>query len=87
VKKKKTHPLILPDDLPHTVAFVKWAQKHKLPVRRTSPFQYKIGPWNYYPTKQTFNSDDKPEVKLKGFGLLKQHVLDWRDNCVSLDDD
>lgn len=86
MKKRKSLPLRLPGDSVHHIAFVSWAQKQTLPIERPSPYQYKIGPWNYYPTRQTFNSDHEPSAKLNGFALFKEKVLKWRDFQVDLDD-
>jgi len=79
-RKNKTGPLRRPDDTPHTHEVIDWALGQRLPVWRPASSHLKIGPWNYYPTKRTFNSDVAVRVKLVGFEEFQRAVLKWLAN-------
>ena len=78
-KKRKTEegPLRRPDDYQHTLEVIAWAESERLPMRRPGPHHLKIGPWNYYPTKRTFNSDTAVKVTSHGFEEFKLAVRRW----------
>lgn len=78
MKIKPTLPLRRDDDLPQTLEAITWAEKHDLPIRRPSPYHLKIGPWNYYPTRMTFNTDLLPAQMRAGFLAFTEAVLTWR---------
>lgn len=78
MKTKSSLPLRCDGDLPHMLEVINWAQAQGLPIRRPSIYQLKIGPWNYYPSRTTFNTDMLPEQKRAGFLAFTEAVLAWR---------
>lgn len=78
-KRRKTEegPLRRLGDGEHTLEVIAWAEEQRLPMRRPGPHHLKIGPWNYYPTKRTFNSDNAVKVTARGFDEFKLAVRRW----------
>lgn len=76
--KKELYPLTQASDpLPFRAA-VEWCESLGIPIKRTSPYQLKVGPWNFY-TKGSFHHDGDP--KRRGFGLpaFKAAMEIWLD--------
>jgi hypothetical protein len=47
---------------------------------RKSPYQLKIGPWNYYPSKGTIHRDgDKKALKARGLRALLDLISDQKN--------
>ncbi|HVK58594.1 MAG TPA: hypothetical protein VM735_07435 [Candidatus Kapabacteria bacterium] len=74
---KKTMDLRQPGDSRLMSQTIAWCAAQGLPVRRVSPYQLKIGVFNFYPDKGTHNRDDLPAKKVGGFPAFKDAVLRW----------
>lgn len=69
---KSLHPLRLPNDPVAMTKAVDWCQANGHHVRRTSAFQLKFGPINFYPQTGTIYLDGGHTLDKKGFEVLKE---------------
>lgn len=76
---KTRKPLRLIDDDEHTLEVIRWAEEKGLPIRRPGPHHIKVGPWNYYPSREAFNCDHKPAERQIGFEEFKRAVARWME--------
>lgn len=75
--KKQTMALRQSGDSSLMMNAIAWCSAQGLPVRRVSPHQIKVGPWNFYPNRGSFNRDDLPEKQLGGFPAFQAAVRAW----------
>lgn len=77
-KKKQQLPLTNPNDSYAFRSAIAWCSKQGLPARRVSPYQLKVGPFNFYPDRGTFNRDDIQPKQTGGFEAFSEAVGIWR---------
>jgi hypothetical protein len=88
--KKRNRSLSTPDDTPEMRTAVAWCSLQGLPVRRVSDHQIKVGSFNLWPGKGTWNHDEMPQKRPGGFPAFKKAVLAWwkpesRGDIVSIE--
>ena len=76
-KKKTGLPLRNKDDSHAMRNAIAWCAAQGLPVRRVSPHQIKVGPYNFYPNPGTFNRDDIQQKQTGGFESFRLAVAKW----------
>ena len=67
----------------HIAEVTRWATSAGIFIRRCSRHQLKIGPFNYWPKRQKFNSDELPSQRHQGFENFQQAVLAWIERSPS----
>lgn len=77
--KKKSMDLRQSGDSRQMSSAIAWCSAQGLPVRRVSMYQLKVGPWNLYPDRGSFNRDDLPKKQTGGFPAFQTAVRDWWD--------
>jgi hypothetical protein len=75
--KKPSMALRQPDDSEEMTNAIAWLVAQGLPVRRVSIHQVKVGPWNLYPDRGSFNRDDMPAKREGGFEAFQEQVAFW----------
>lgn len=74
---KPTMLLQQPGDTQKMGNAIAWCAAQGMTVRRVSQHQIKIGPWNFYPDKGTFNRDDLPRKQVGGFPAFQAAISAW----------
>ena len=69
---KKPHPLRLSNDPIAMTQAIDWCVANSQHVRRTSVFQLKFGPMNFYPQTGTIYLDSGQTLNKKGFDVVKE---------------
>lgn len=76
MSKKNPYPLKQPGDPLAFRGAVEWCESLDIPFTRTSPYQLKVGPWNFY-TKGTFHHDGDPRRRGVGLPAFKLAMEIW----------
>ncbi|ARR52351.1 hypothetical protein HY78_02195 [Rhizorhabdus wittichii DC-6] len=71
------HDLRQPDDTPQFRAAIDWLDNQGFKATRPSPHQLKIGPFNFYPNKGSWNSDFDPKRKTGGLKVIEKKLRGW----------
>lgn len=82
--KKTKRPLSAPTDTLEMRAAVAWCSLQGLPVRRVSDHQIKVGSFNLWPVKGTWNHDEAPQKRPGGFPAFQKAVLAWWDGASGI---
>jgi hypothetical protein len=68
---KKPIPLDQLNDHPAMCEAVAWCRANNIPVRRSTQFQLKYGPINFWPEKGTIHVDELGTLSQKGLTVFK----------------
>ncbi|RVT93132.1 hypothetical protein [Sphingomonas crocodyli] len=80
--KKQRRPLTNENDSPEMRRVIAWCSSHSLPIRRVSDHQIKVGAFNFWPSKASWNLDHSPQKKTGGEAAFRKAVLKWWSEAI-----